>query len=72
MFGLGEEALALALACYGIGLLIVTLNIPCLVGKLGVIRTMVTGVTVVGLVITVAVTAVATSTGAGWFVLLGI
>ena len=73
VFGLGDQALALALACYGIGSLVVALNIPWLVGKLGVIRTMITGATVivVGLVVAVAVTAVATSTGAGWFVLLG-
>ena len=73
VFGLGEEALALALACYGIGSLIVAVNIPWLVGKLGVIRTMITGATVIvtGLVIAAAVTAVATANGAGWFVLLG-
>lgn len=73
VFGLGEEALALALACYGIGSLIVAINIPWLVGRLGVIRTMITGAAVVvaGLVVAVAVTAAATATGEGWFVLLG-
>lgn len=73
VFSLGEEALALALACYGIGSLIIALNVPWLVGKLGVIRTMITGATVivVGLIAAVIITAVATSSGAGWFVLLG-
>lgn len=73
VFGLGDQALALALACYGIGSLVVALNIPWLVGKLGVIRTMITGATVItaGLIAAVLVTAVATSTGSGWLVLLG-
>ncbi|AZS46691.1 MFS transporter [Microbacterium oxydans] len=73
IFGLGEEALALALACYGIGSLAVAVNIPWLVDKIGVIRTMITGVTVIvaGLVVAVVVTAVAATTGAGWMVLLG-
>lgn len=73
VFGLGEKALALALACYGIGSLVVAVNIPWLVGKLGVIRTMVTGTAVIvaALVVAVAFTAAAAVTGAGWFVLLG-
>jgi MFS family permease len=73
VFGLGDQALALALACYGIGSLVVALNIPWLVGKLGVISTMITGATVItaGLIAAVIVTAVATASGAGWFVLLG-
>ncbi|HQC93528.1 MAG TPA: MFS transporter [Microbacteriaceae bacterium] len=73
VFGLGDQALALALACYGIGSLLVALNIPWLVGRLGVIRTMLTGAAaiVAGLVTAVVVTVVATTTGAGWPVLLG-
>ncbi|MFE7195058.1 MFS transporter [Microbacterium oxydans] len=73
VFGLGDQALALALACYGIGSLVVAVNIPWLVGRLGVIRTMITGATVitVGLIVAVIVTAVATASGSGWFVLLG-
>ncbi|MAP64416.1 MAG: MFS transporter [Microbacterium sp.] len=73
VFHLGDQALALTLACYGIGSLIVALNIPWLVGKLGVIRTMSTGTTiiVIGLVAAVVLTDVATGTGSGWFVLLG-
>ena len=73
VFGLGEEALAVALACYGIGSLVVAWNIPWLVSKLGVIRTMTVGVIVIvaGLAVAVVVTAVATITGTGWYVLLG-
>lgn len=73
VFGLGDQSLALALACYGMGSLVVALNIPWLVDKLGVIRTMITGAVVItaGLAVAVVVTAVATSTGAGWYVLLG-
>lgn len=73
VFGLGDQPLALALACYGIGSLVVAVSIPWLVGRLGVIRTMTTGATVitVGLIVAVMVTAVATANGSGWFVLLG-
>lgn len=73
VFGLGEESLALALACYGIGSLVVAVTIPWLVDRFGVIRTMLAGVTVVvaGLLASVVVTVVATVTGAGWFALLG-
>ena len=73
VFGLGDQSLALALACYGMGSLVVALNMPWLVDKLGVIRTMITGAVVItaGLAVAVIVTAVATSTGAGWYVLLG-
>jgi MFS family permease len=73
VFGLGEEALALALACYGIGSLLIAVNIPRIVKNLGVIRTMITGMTVIvaGLITAVVVTAVATANGTGWFVLLG-
>lgn len=73
IFGLGEEALALALASYGIGSLVVAVNIPWVVDRFGVIRTMIAGalVIVVGLVAAVLVTVFATADGSGWFVLLG-
>lgn len=73
VFGLDDKALALALACYGIGSLVVALSIPWLVERLGVIRTMISGaiVIVAGLVAAVAVTVLAIATGAGWFILLG-
>lgn len=70
VFGLGEDALAVALACYGVGSLVVAVNIPRLVSKLGVIHTMTAGANVIvaGLAMAVIVTAVATTTGAGWYV----
>lgn len=73
VFGLGDQALALALACYGIGSLAVALSVPWLVDRYGVIRTMIagTGLITVGLVGAVVVTIVATTTGSGWFSLLG-
>jgi len=73
VFHLGDAALALALACYGVGSLIVAVNIPWVVDKIGVIRTMVVGATVImiGLVAAVTVTMIATNTGAGWIPLLG-
>ncbi|WP_308220735.1 MFS transporter [Microbacterium sp. C5A9] len=74
VFHLGDAALALALACYGVGSLIVAVNIPWVVDKIGVIRTMVVGATVImiGLVAAVTVTMIATNTGAGWIPLLGV
>lgn len=73
VFGFGDEALTLALACFGIGSLVIALSIPRLVGRFGVIRTMIGGATLIvaALAIAVAVTAVATATGGGWGVLLG-
>jgi MFS family permease len=72
VFGLGEESLALALGCYGVGSLAVALTIPRLVEMLGVIRTMILGEAVVvgGLCIAVAVSSVAVTTDAGWPALL--
>ncbi|WP_435527857.1 MFS transporter [Microbacterium aurantiacum] len=72
VFQRGDAALALALACFGIGSLVVALAIPWLVGRLGVIRTMVTGASVIvaGLVAAVVVTVIAAFTGAGWIPLL--
>lgn len=73
VFGLDDTALAIALGSYGIGSLIVAFNIPWLVDRLGVIRTMTTGAVVItaGLVAAVIVTTVAVNTGTGWLVLLG-
>ena len=79
LFGLGDSALAITLASYGIGSLLVALNIPWITERLGVIRTMITGAAVItaGLVIAVIVTAIDTApiTGWGWllatWVLLG-
>jgi MFS family permease len=73
VFHLDDAALALALACYGIGSLVVAVNIPWVVERIGVIRTMIIGtiVIVVGLLAAVIVTAVSATTGAGWLALLG-
>lgn len=72
VFDLDAAALALALACYGIGSLTVAMNIPWIVKKFGVIRTMIAGISVIvlGLFAAVAVTAAATATGVGWVALL--
>lgn len=73
VFDLDDAALAIALACYGIGSLVTALSIPWLVDRAGVIRTMSIGVAVIvaGLLAAVVVTAVATASGAGWEALLG-
>ncbi len=64
LFRLGDSALAITLACYGVGSLVVALNVPRIVERIGVVRTMIAGATVVtaGLVAAVVVTA----SGAGW------
>tara|TARA_R110002020_G_scaffold450596_3_gene664236 strand:+ start:804 stop:2075 length:1272 start_codon:yes stop_codon:yes gene_type:complete len=68
LFGLDDSALAITLACYGVGSLLVALNVPWIVERIGVIRTMMAGTVVitVGLVAAVIVTAADTATGAGW------
>ncbi|WP_404436299.1 MFS transporter [Microbacterium aerolatum] len=73
VFHLDDAALALALACYGIGSLVVAVNIPWVVVRIGVIRTMIIGtiLIVVGLLAAVIVTAVSAKTGSGWIALLG-
>lgn len=72
VFHLDDAALALALGCYGIGSLVVALNVPWVVDRFGVIPTMVAGsaLIVVGLAGAVAVTALFTATGGGWVALL--
>jgi MFS family permease len=72
VFGLDDSALAWALGCYGAGSLVVALNIPWLVDRFGVIRTMVSGtvVIVVGLAAAVTMTALLSTSSAGWPVLL--
>lgn len=68
LFGLDDTALAIALACYGVGSLLVALGIPRIVERIGAIRTMMTGVAVIaiGLIAAVIVTAVTTASGTGW------
>jgi MFS family permease len=72
VFGLGDAALAVALDAYGVGSLVVAVNIPRIVDRIGVTRTMLIGATVVvaGLVAAVVVTIIAVSTQTGWWALL--
>lgn len=68
-----DAALGLTLACYGVGSLLVALATPWIVDRVGVIRTMMTGVAVIAIAlgVAVAVTAAVTASGAGWGWLLG-
>lgn len=72
VFGLDDAALALALGAYGVGSLVVALNVPWIVDRIGVLRTMSIGawVLVAGMVAAVAMSIVAVSTGEGWWALL--
>lgn len=73
VFGMDNGSVAIALACYGAGSLLVALNVPRLVERLGDRRLMLTGatVTVVLLFASVGMTALATAGSAGtWWVLL--
>ncbi|WES64239.1 MFS transporter [Microbacter sp. GSS18] len=72
VFGLGDSALALTLGAYGVGSLLVALNIPRLVDRLGVIRTIRAGLVtiVVGLTAASVVTLFAVVDGAGWAAVL--
>jgi MFS family permease len=73
VFDLDDTALAAALACYGMGSLLVALNVPWIVDRVGVVRTMVigAGVIIAGLIAATIVTAVAAGDGMGWYALLG-
>lgn len=68
VFGLDDAALAITLASYGAGSLIVAFTVPWLVERFGVIRTMITGMgfIVAGLFAAVIVTAFASSSPTGW------
>jgi len=72
IFELGDTALALAFACYGVGSLLVALTMPSIVERIGVIRTMIAGVVVIAVSLAGAlvVTVVPVTTGAGWIALL--
>jgi MFS family permease len=73
VFDMDAAALAVALASYGVGSLLIAFNVPWIVDRLGVVRTMIAGAIVitVGLVAATIVTAIATVDGAGWVALLG-
>lgn len=68
LFGLDDTALAITLACYGVGSLIVALNVPWIVDRIGVVRTMMAGAAAItiGLITAAIVTAVDTESGTGW------
>lgn len=72
VFGLGDASLALALGAYGAGSLVIALNVPWIVDRIGVLRTMSAGgwALTAGMVCAVAMTIVATTTGTGWWMLL--
>ncbi|KXC06527.1 MFS transporter [Microbacterium hominis] len=72
VFHLDDAALALALGCYGVGSLVVALNVPWIVERFGVVPTMIAGsvLIVVGLAGAVAVTALLTAAVGGWVALL--
>lgn len=72
VFALDDSALALTYAAYGIGSLLVALNTPRIVDRIGVTRTMTLGAATIafGLVAAVVCTVVATSGTDAWGVLL--
>lgn len=65
---LDDSGLALTLAAYGIGSLIVAVNVPWLADRIGVIRTMIAGGIVItaGLIGSIVVTIAVTETATGW------
>ncbi|MDN4473369.1 MFS transporter [Demequina zhanjiangensis] len=73
VFARDDAAVAVALAAFGLGSLVVAFLVPRLIERLGVVATMRFGTAVVSvaLVASVAVTALAVETGQGWFWLLG-
>lgn len=74
VFGFDDAALAIALGAYGVGSLIVALNIPGLVDRFGTVATMTlgSGVVITGLLAAAAITAIATTAGIGWGWLLAV
>lgn len=74
VFGFDDAALAIALGAYGVGSLIVALNIPGLVDRFGTVATMTlgSGVVITGLLAAAAITAIATTAGIGWAWLLAV
>lgn len=67
-----DTALTLALASYGIGSLVIALNVPWIVDRFGVTRPMLVGGTliVLGLIAAALITGLLTSDPAGWPLLL--
>lgn len=71
-YALDDAALAVTLGAFGLGSLIVAVNIPRIVDRVGVIRTMLTGTVVVvaALSAAVPVSVAAATTATGWWWLL--
>ena len=65
---LNDSGLALTLAAYGIGSLVVAVNVPWLAERIGVVRTMIAGGVVItaGLIGSIVVTIAVTETATGW------
>lgn len=74
VLGLDESALALTLACYGAGSLVVAVSIPALVDRFGVVPTMTRGLlaTTTVMLAALGVTATITTGGSGWPWLLAV
>ncbi|MGV8858282.1 MFS transporter [Rhodoglobus sp.] len=72
IFELNDAALAIVLGAYGVGSLIVAVNVPRLVDRIGVTRTMLSGTVLVvsGLTAAIVVTVFAVTTSTGWWALL--
>jgi MFS family permease len=68
VFGLDDAAVAITLASFGMGSLVVAVNVPWVVDRIGVIRTMIAGMAFItaGLVAAVIVTAMANTSSFGW------
>jgi MFS family permease len=68
VFGLDDAAVAITLASYGMGSLLVAVNVPWVVDRLGVIRTMIAGMGFItaGLVAAVLATALVATSPFGW------
>ncbi len=72
VFRLDDAALAIMLGAYGVGSLLIALNIPWIVDRIGVTRTMLTDVVtvLVGLAAAIGATLVAVHTETGWGALI--
>ena len=72
VFGFDDSALAIILGAFGLGSLLVAINIPRVVQLLGVTRSMLTGAVVVvfGLVLSIIFTVFAVTSQTGWWALL--
>lgn len=68
VFGLDDSGLAITLGAYGVGSLLVALNVPWIVDRFGPMKAMAAGTVVIAVGLVAAV--VVTATGAGWIALL--